>query len=158
AQQFAFQYRNRVNKLILCATSSGMTIDPRRPASLSKMVDTRRYTDPEFMRENFAKRLESGEPIFLHETFYALMQGYDAVAMNTDVQVGGTDQLFNIIIAGRKLQEALEARGITPLSAEHEYLCVAPTQLPEDQATEVLTLIDKLEQDEDVQTVFHTLA
>ncbi len=35
------------------------------------------------------------------------MQGYDAVAQETDVQVGGTDQLFNIIVAGRKLQEAL---------------------------------------------------
>jgi YebC/PmpR family DNA-binding regulatory protein len=57
-----------------------------------------------------------------------------------------------------RLQEALEARGITPLSAEHEYLCTAPTELPEAQATEVLALIDKLEQDEDVQRVFHTLA
>jgi YebC/PmpR family DNA-binding regulatory protein len=57
-----------------------------------------------------------------------------------------------------RLQEALEARGITPVSAEHEYVCTAPTHLAEDQATEVLTLIDKLEQDEDVQTVFHTLA
>ncbi len=66
------------------------------------------FTVQQFLaRENFAKRLESGEPIFLHETFYALMQGYDAVAMRTDVQVGGTDQLFNIIVAGRKLQEAL---------------------------------------------------
>lgn len=66
------------------------------------------FTVQQFLaRENFAKRLESGEPIFLHETFYALMQGYDAVAMQTDVQVGGTDQLFNIIVAGRKLQEAL---------------------------------------------------
>ena len=66
------------------------------------------FTVQQFLaRENFAKRLESGEPIFLHETFYALMQGYDAVAMETDVQVGGTDQLFNIIVAGRKLQEAL---------------------------------------------------
>ena len=55
AQQFSFQYRSRVNRLILCATSSGMTMIPGRPASLSKMVDTRRYTDPEFMRENFAK-------------------------------------------------------------------------------------------------------
>ncbi len=66
------------------------------------------FTVQQFLaRENFAKRLEAGEPIFLHETFYALMQGYDAVAMETDVQVGGTDQLFNIIVAGRKLQEAL---------------------------------------------------
>ena len=53
---------------------------------------------------------------------------------------------------------ALEARGITPLSAEHEYICTVPTELPEAQATEVLTVIDKLEQDEDVQKVFHTLA
>jgi tyrosyl-tRNA synthetase len=66
------------------------------------------FTVQQFLaRDNFAKRFEKGEPIYLHETFYALMQGYDAVAMNTDVQVGGTDQLFNIIVAGRKLQEAL---------------------------------------------------
>ena len=57
-----------------------------------------------------------------------------------------------------KLQLALEARGIAPLSAEHEYICTVPTELPEEQATEVLTLIDKLEQDDDVQKVFHTLA
>jgi len=66
------------------------------------------FTVQQFLaRENFAKRLASEEPIYLHETFYALMQGYDAVAMETDVQVGGTDQLFNIIVAGRKLQSAL---------------------------------------------------
>ncbi len=56
------------------------------------------------------------------------------------------------------LQEALEKRGITPLSAEHEYICTVPTELPEAHATEVLEVIDKLEQDEDVQKVFHTLA
>lgn len=69
------------------------------------------FTVQQFLaRDNFANRLSKGEPIFLHETFYALMQGYDAVAMQTDVQVGGTDQLFNIIVAGRKLQEALGQR------------------------------------------------
>jgi len=57
-----------------------------------------------------------------------------------------------------RVQEALEARGLTPLSAEHEYICSVPSELPEAQATEVLTLIDRLEQDEDVQKVFHTLA
>ena len=57
-----------------------------------------------------------------------------------------------------KLQEALEARGITPLSAEHEYICSVPTELPEAHATEVLELIDQLEQDDDVQRVYHTLA
>jgi tyrosyl-tRNA synthetase len=65
------------------------------------------FTVQQFLdRENFKNRLDRGEPIYLHETFYALMQGYDAVAMHTDVQVGGTDQLFNIIVAGRKLQES----------------------------------------------------
>jgi len=69
------------------------------------------FTVQQFLvRENFAKRLEKGEPIYIHETFYALMQGYDAVAQETDVQVGGTDQLFNIIVAGRKLQEAMGQR------------------------------------------------
>jgi YebC/PmpR family DNA-binding regulatory protein len=57
-----------------------------------------------------------------------------------------------------RLQEALEARGITPLSATHEYICTMPTELPENHATEVLEVIDRLEQDEDVQQVFHTLA
>ncbi len=66
------------------------------------------FTIQQFLaRENFAKRMESGLPIFLHETFYPLLQGYDAVAQETDVQVGGTDQLFNIIVAGRKLQEVM---------------------------------------------------
>jgi YebC/PmpR family DNA-binding regulatory protein len=56
------------------------------------------------------------------------------------------------------VQKALEDRGINPLSAEQEYICSVPTELPEAQATEVLELIDKLEQDEDVQKVYHTLA
>jgi transcriptional/translational regulatory protein YebC/TACO1 len=57
-----------------------------------------------------------------------------------------------------RLQEGLEARRITPLSAEHEFLCSSPTELPEAQATEALELIDKLEQEEDVQRIFHSLA
>ena len=56
------------------------------------------------------------------------------------------------------MQAALEQRGITPLSATHEYLCSAPSELPEDQAREVMEMLDKLEQDEDVQNVYHTLA
>ena len=55
------------------------------------------------------------------------------------------------------MQEALEKRGITPISAAHEYVCTAPVELPEAQATEVLAMIDKLEQDDDVQNVYHSL-
>lgn len=62
------------------------------------------FTLQQFLtRENFRLRWENGDPIYLHETFYALMQGYDAFAMRTDVQVGGTDQLFNIVTAARKV-------------------------------------------------------
>jgi len=56
------------------------------------------------------------------------------------------------------LQKALEDRGITPISAESEYIPVTPVELPEKQTTEVLRLIDSLEQDDDVQKVFHNLA
>jgi transcriptional/translational regulatory protein YebC/TACO1 len=56
-----------------------------------------------------------------------------------------------------RLQKALEDRHITPISAESEYIPSAPLTLPEAQATEVLKVIDSLEQDEDVQKVFHNL-
>lgn len=73
------------------------------------------FTVQQFLvRENFARRLEQGEAIYLHEMFYSLMQAYDAVALRTDVQVGGQDQLFNILVAGRKLQQAV---GMPPLIA-----------------------------------------
>ncbi|MCA1553630.1 MAG: tyrosine--tRNA ligase, partial [Chloroflexi bacterium] len=63
------------------------------------------FTVQQFLeRESFDKRFKNGDGIWLHEFFYALMQGYDAVAMNTDVQIGGTEQLFNLMV-GRKLQE-----------------------------------------------------
>ena len=55
------------------------------------------------------------------------------------------------------LQKALEDRKITPISAESEFIPVTPVQLPEQQATEVLKLVDALEQDDDVQKVFHNL-
>ncbi len=61
-------------------------------------------------RENFRLRWEKGDPIYLHETFYALMQGYDALKLQADVQVGGTDQLFNIVHAARRVMSAMGAR------------------------------------------------
>ncbi len=68
------------------------------------------FTVQQFLaRENFARRHAKGDPIWLHEFLYALMQGYDAAAMETDVQIGGSDQLFNLLV-GRKLQEAFGQR------------------------------------------------
>jgi YebC/PmpR family DNA-binding regulatory protein len=56
-----------------------------------------------------------------------------------------------------RMQKALEDKGITPLSAEVEWIPSTTVELPEEQAQEVLKLVDKLEQDEDVQKVFHNL-
>ena len=55
-------------------------------------------------RDDFKKRFESGRPISIHEFLYPLIQGYDSVAMQADVEIGGTDQLFNLLM-GRDLQK-----------------------------------------------------
>ena len=79
-------------------------------AELIKLASN--FTIQPFMtRENFRLRWDKGDPVYLHETFYAIMQGYDAYALRTDVQVGGTDQLFNIVTAARKL---MSAKGVQP--------------------------------------------
>ncbi|HEX9307083.1 MAG TPA: YebC/PmpR family DNA-binding transcriptional regulator, partial [Anaeromyxobacter sp.] len=57
-----------------------------------------------------------------------------------------------------QLQAAIEQRKLPLISADHEYVAQTPVELPEEQAKEVLTLVDTLEQDEDVQRVFHDLA
>jgi tyrosyl-tRNA synthetase len=54
-------------------------------------------------RDDFGKRYQSGQPIAIHEFLYPLAQGYDSVALNADVELGGTDQKFNLLV-GRELQ------------------------------------------------------
>lgn len=58
-------------------------------------------------RDMFQERIKSGKPIYLHEFFYPLMQGYDSVAMNVDLEIGGNDQLFNML-AGRNLMKDIK--------------------------------------------------
>lgn len=55
-------------------------------------------------RDDFTKRYQSGQPISIHEFFYPLMQGFDSVALESDVELGGTDQKFNLLM-GRTLQK-----------------------------------------------------
>lgn len=69
---------------------------------------TQNFTVQQFLsREKFRLRWNKNEPIYLHETLYAVMQGYDAYNLKADVQVGGTDQFFNIVTAARKVMAAL---------------------------------------------------
>jgi len=60
-------------------------------------------------RDLYRKRIEEGNPVGLHEFLYPLMQGYDSVALDVDLEVGGNDQLFNML-AGRTLQRILNER------------------------------------------------
>jgi tyrosyl-tRNA synthetase len=63
-----------------------------------------RYTVSQLLqRDDFAKRFRESQPIAVHELLYPLMQGYDSVAMKSDVELGGTDQKFNLLV-GRELQ------------------------------------------------------
>ena len=63
-----------------------------------------RYTVARLLeRDDFSKRFRGGQPIAVHELLYPLMQGYDSVAMKSDVELGGTDQKFNLLV-GRELQ------------------------------------------------------
>ena len=69
-------------------------------------AEAEHFSVAEFIaRENIKKRLDEGKRVSLREMLYPLMQGYDSVAVHADVELGGTDQRFNLL-AGRKLQEA----------------------------------------------------
>jgi tyrosyl-tRNA synthetase len=69
------------------------------------------FTVQQFLaRETFRKRMERGDALRLHEFLYALLQGYDAYHLKADVQMGATEQLFNIL-AGRRLQELHGEKG-----------------------------------------------
>ena len=56
-------------------------------------------------RDDFKKRFGNNQPIAIHEFIYPLLQGYDSVALDADVELGGTDQKFNLLV-GRELQKS----------------------------------------------------
>jgi len=79
-------------------------LSPLTAADIVKL--TAHYTVARMLeRDDFAKRYKAGQPISIHEFLYPLAQGYDSVAMHADVELGGTDQKFNLLV-GRTLQEA----------------------------------------------------
>ena len=60
-------------------------------------------------RDMFDKRIKEGKPVYLHEFLYPLMQGYDSVAMDVDMEIGGSDQTFNML-AGRTLMRQMKQK------------------------------------------------
>lgn len=108
-------------------------------------------------REDFSKRYESGTPISLHELFYPLMQGYDSVMVEADIELGGTDQRFNNLM-GRELQLAnrmspqmvlllplLEGTdGKIKMSKSYPEHCINLTDSPEDLFGKIMSIPDAL--------------
>lgn len=116
-----------------------------------------RYTLARLLeREDFAKRYAAEQPIAMHELLYPLMQGYDSVALKADLELGGSDQRFNLLV-GRELQRqyAQEAQcvltmpllvgldGVQKMSkSKHNYIGI--TDVPNDMFGKVMSISDDL--------------
>lgn len=98
-------------------SQASLVLDPQRteirynsewcdPLGARGMIElSARYTVARILeREDFTKRFKAGTPISVHELLYPLMQGYDSVALQSDLEIGGTDQKFNLLV-GRELQK-----------------------------------------------------
>jgi tyrosyl-tRNA synthetase len=107
-------------------------------------------------RDDFEKRLADEEPLFLHELLYPLVQGYDSVALEADVEIGGTDQKFNMLL-GRELQRhfgqapqvVMTMRLLEGLDGERKMSksignSVGLTDQPEDMFGKLMSIPDRL--------------
>lgn len=108
-----------------------------------------------FKRESFTRRIEKGDPVWYHETMYPLLQGYDSVVMDVDLEIGGTDQEFNMLI-GRELQKKMNNREkyvlTTPMingtdgkkMSKSAGNCIWLTDKPEDMYQKIMAMSDDL--------------
>lgn len=110
----AATYKEQVAKILDFSTDS---TNPARLEFNAKWLDQLRFSDvielsarftvqQMLERDMFEKRMQEGKPIYVHEFLYPIMQGYDSVAMDVDVEFGGNDQLFNML-TGRSLQQMM---------------------------------------------------
>jgi tyrosyl-tRNA synthetase len=127
-------------------------IDTRKLIEIAAKLSVARMLE----RDDFEKRLERSEPLFLHELLYPLIQGYDSVALKADVEIGGSDQRFNMLV-GRDLQRAygqtpqvvmtmplLEGLDGTRKMSKSYGNYVALTDRPEDMFGKAMSISDSL--------------
>lgn len=107
-----------------------------------------------FKRESFTRRIKAGDTIWYHETMYPLLQGYDSVAMDVDLEIGGTDQEFNMLV-GRELMRKMKGKEkyvlTTPMivgidgntMSKTTGNCVWLTDTPEDMYGKLMRLPDE---------------
>src|SRR5574344_31264 len=109
-------------------------------------------------RDDFAKRYAEGKPISVHEFFYTLMQAYDSVEINSDIEFGGTDQRFNTLL-GRDIQAAYGKKnpqmvmllpliegtdGVVKMSKTYPEHCISLTDSPKDMFGKLMSIPDNL--------------
>ncbi|OGV96408.1 tyrosine--tRNA ligase [Microgenomates group bacterium RBG_16_45_19] len=106
-----------------------------------------------FKRDSFQRRLQRGDTVWYHETMYPLLQGYDSVVMDVDLEVGGTDQEFNMLI-GRELQRKMNQRDKYVLTvpmilgtdgktmSKTSGNCIYLDDTPNDKFAKIMSLID----------------
>ncbi len=109
-------------------------------------------------RDDFAKRYADGKPISIHEFFYPLMQAYDSVAIDSDIELGGTDQRFNTLL-GRDIQAAYGKKypqhvmllpllegtdGVVKMSKTYPEHCISLTDSPKDMFGKLMSIPDTL--------------
>ena len=109
-------------------------------------------------RDDFAKRYAEGKPIAIHEFFYPLMQAYDSVEIDADIELGGTDQRFNTLL-GRKIQEAYGKKypqmvfllpliegtdGLVKMSKTYPEHCISLTDSAKDMFGKLMSIPDTL--------------
>ncbi len=109
-------------------------------------------------RDDFAKRYQENKPISIHEYFYPLMQAYDSVIVDSDIELGGTDQRFNVLL-GREIQLAYGKKdpqmvmllpllegtdGVVKMSKSYPEHCVSITDSPFDMYGKIMSIPDEL--------------
>jgi tyrosyl-tRNA synthetase len=110
-------------------------------------------------RDDFAKRYQEGKPISVHEFFYPLMQAYDSVVVESDIELGGTDQRFNTLL-GREIQLAYGAKkepqmvmllpllegtdGVIKMSKTYPENCISITEAPDNMYGKIMSIPDNL--------------
>src|SRR5574344_2839262 len=109
-------------------------------------------------RDDFAKRMDEQKPIAIHEYFYPLMQAYDSVAVDSDIELGGTDQRFNVLL-GREIQAAYGKKnpqmvillpllegtdGVVKMSKSFPEHCISLTDNPKDMFGKLMSIPDDL--------------
>ena len=109
-------------------------------------------------RDDFAKRYADGRPISIHEFFYPLMQAYDSVAIDSDIELGGTDQRFNTLL-GREIQAAYGKKypqlvmmlpllegtdGVVKMSKTYPEHCISLTDSAKDMFGKLMSIPDTL--------------